>query len=79
MAHLKDIQKKVPSACTVAGRVIAYESGKHYDLGAYLGDGAVQLSQEGEKLLSPPPKPAEEKPAKAAAKGGGLSLNDLEV
>lgn len=78
MAHLKDIQKKVPSACTVAGRVIAYENGKHYDLGAYLGDGAVQLSQEGEKLLSPPPKPAEEKPAKAA-KGGGLSLNDLEV
>lgn len=56
MPHLKDVRKVVPNAETVAGRVIAYHKGEHVDLGAYVGDGMVVLSKDGEKLLAPPKK-----------------------
>ena len=53
MASLKAVQKRVPGADTVAGRVIAFVNGKHYDLGEYVGEGAVVLSKDGEKLMAP--------------------------
>lgn len=76
MPQLKEIQKKVPTADVVAGRVIAFHEGKHYDLGEYMGEGVVVLSHEGEKLLTP--KKAKQKPAEF--KGVGLDdLSSLEV
>lgn len=74
MPQLKDVQKKVPGAHTLAGRVIAFYKGKHYDLGHYVGDGVVLLSTDGEKLMKPAKAKAEEK---SAAKG--LDLDNLEV
>jgi hypothetical protein len=56
MASLKAIQKRVPSATTMVGRVIAFVDGKHYDMGQYVGDGSVILSKEGEKLMAPAKK-----------------------
>lgn len=78
MASLKALQKKVPGAEAVAGRVIAFYQGKHYDLGEYVGDGMVVLSQDGERLLNPPP---EELPQKKPGKGLSfdVSLDDLEM
>jgi hypothetical protein len=76
MASLKAVQKRVPGADTVAGRVIAFVNGKHYDLGEYVGEGAVVLSKDGEKLMAPKPLPQKpiidvtlEEPA-AASQGG---------
>lgn len=83
MPSLKDVQKVVPSAETVAGRVIAHHNGKHLDLGAYVGDGAVVLSKEGEEVMSSAPKA--EKKSKVAPNinskpaAGGLNLSDLDV
>lgn len=62
--QLKALQKKIPTADTVAGRVIAFHEGKHYDLGEYVGDGLVILSRDGEKLMAPP-KATEVKKSKA--------------
>ena len=76
MPQLKDIQKRIPSADTVAGRVIAYHEGKHYDLGEYVGDGIVMLSRDGEKLMTPEPKKSE---VKKPAKGLDITLDDLEL
>lgn len=75
MAKLKDVQAKIPSADTVAGRVIAFHEGKHYDLGAYVGDGVVQLSPEGEALM----RPADVEPKRATRKASfpGVDSSDL--
>ena len=54
MASLKAIQRKIPGADSVAGRVIAFHQGKHYDLGQYVGEGSVILSQDGERLMAQP-------------------------
>jgi hypothetical protein len=54
--QLKALQKKIPSADAVAGRIIAFHEGKHYDLGEYVGDGLVILSRDAEQLLAPPVK-----------------------
>lgn len=82
MASLKQLQKKVPGAETVAGRVIAYHNGKHYDLGEYVGDDAVVLSKDGERLMNP--EKFEPKQPKLAGKPppipkGLLGLEDLDV
>lgn len=82
MPSLKDLQKVVPNAETVAGRVIAFHKGKHLDLGQYVGDGAVVLSKDGEEAMAQ--QPVEKKPARKVApnlniKSGGLDLSDLEV
>jgi hypothetical protein len=66
MAQLKELQKKVPTADVVAGRVIAYHKGKHIDLGEYVGDGLVSLTKEGQDLMVPLKKETE-------------SLKDLDV
>lgn len=82
MALLKDLQKVAPGADTVAGRVVVFHNGKHLDLGQYVGDGSVVLSQEGEELLSPPVK-SEIKPGRKQAPNlnakalGGLDLPKL--
>ena len=73
MPQLKELQKKIPSADAVAGRVIAFHEGKHYDLGQYMGEGVVVLSPEGVKLLSP--KKAQQKPAEFK----GVDLDDLSA
>lgn len=65
MPSLKDVQKVVPGAETVAGRVIAFHNGQHVDLGEYVGDGAVVLSKAGEEVLSPAKNP--EKPGRKLA------------
>jgi hypothetical protein len=51
MPSLETLQKRIPSADTVAGRCICFHEGKHYDLGAYVGDGQVILEGEGRKLI----------------------------
>lgn len=83
MASLAAIQKVFPEAATVAGRVILFHKGKHYDLGAYVGDGAVVLTKEGEELLFPPEqadKPVAKRAGKPAVQQkGGLQLDDVEV
>ena len=75
MPQLKDVQKKIPSADTVAGRVIAYHEGKHYDLGAYVGDGVVLLSPDGEKLMAPPKKEVKKPKADLA----DVNFDDLSL
>lgn len=69
MASLKAIKKRVPSADSIAGRVIAYVDGKHVDMGQYVGEGSVVLSQAGEKLMAPP-KPVEREPGSESAVTG---------
>ena len=76
MPTLKQVQAKIPSADTVAGRVLAYHNGKHYDIGEYVGDGAVHLNKTGEELLNPPAEEAKVAPVKAKK---GLDLDKLEV
>lgn len=61
MALLKEVQAKVPSATTIAGRVIAFHEGRHLDLGEYAGDGVVRLSTDGEAIM----KPVDEQPKQA--------------
>lgn len=87
MPSLKEVQSRVPSAATVAGRVIAYHNGKHLDLGQYVGVDAVVLSAAGEEIMSvqdaevvevkPRRKMAPNQNAKSEA--GLNSLKDLEV
>lgn len=85
MASLKAVQKKVPGADTVAGRVIAHYQGKHVDLGQYVGDDAVVLSPEGESIMSPPVEVSVEpknKRGRAAVNENakqGVDLSTLEV
>lgn len=74
MAQLKEVQKKVPSADVVAGRVIAYHKGKHYDLGEYVGDGLVSLSKEGQDLMVPLKRKATEQP-----KDLEITIGDLDL
>lgn len=71
--QLKALQKKVPEAEVVGGRVIAFVGMKHYDLGQYVGEGTVILSQEGEAFLAPSdeePKPAPRRAKKGDSDGG---------
>jgi hypothetical protein len=75
MPQLTDVQKKIPSAHTIAGRVIAYHNGKHYDLGQYMGEGLVMLSTDGEQLMAPP----KEAGIKRGVKKVDTILDDLEV
>ena len=73
MALLKDVKARIPSADTVAGRVIAHHEGKHVILGTYVGDGVVQLSKDGERLMTPVEE-AKAAPSKKAPKNlAGLS------
>ena len=79
---LKDVQAKIPSADSVAGRVVAFHEGKHYDLGQYVGDGVVKLSPEGEALLHEPDVPEVQAPAPRRGRKGlagfpGVSTSDL--
>jgi hypothetical protein len=73
--QLKALQKKIPTADTLAGRVIAFHEGKHYDLGEYVGDGLVVLSRDAEKLLSPA-KPVE---LKHKVKLDDTTIDDLDL
>lgn len=80
--HLKDLQAKIPGAASVAGRVIAFHEGKHRDLGAYVGDGVVKLSPEGEALMHEPDvEPLAAQAPRRAKKASfpGVSVNDLDV
>jgi hypothetical protein len=52
MPSLKAIQKVIPSAETMVGRVVAYHEGKHVDLGEFVGDDAVALSRAGQELVA---------------------------
>lgn len=77
MASLKSIQAVLPTAATIAGRVIAYHKGKHIDLGQYVDVDTVVLSSAGEACMAgespwPEKKPATKKPAKL-----GLDAVDL--
>lgn len=67
---LKDIKAKFPGVDAVVGRVVAFVNGKHVDLGAYVGDGVVQLSPEGAALMAPAAE--EEAPKRAPRRSGGL-------
>lgn len=53
--------RKFPDASTVVGRIVVYRDGKHLELGTYVGDNAVVLSADGERLMAPA-KTEEKKP-----------------
>lgn len=55
MPAIKDVQARYPNADSVGGRIICYYQGKHYDLGANIGDGMMSLSPDGERLMAPEP------------------------
>lgn len=84
MPQLDVIRKRVPSADTCVGRVIAFHNNKHYDLGAYVGEGQVVLSDEGKKLFEAldeaakvAKKPLKVPDSKAESKEDGLDKVEL--
>lgn len=78
MPTLDSVKAVVPSADTIAGRVIAYHNGKHYDLGEYVGEGVVVLSKDGEAIMATSvPVTA---PKKASGKHSAkLNLDDVDL
>lgn len=78
MPKLTELKQLIPSADSIAGRVICLHNGTHYDLGQYVGDDTVVLSTVGQALVDSLTAPAaEEKAREVSAVAKAAKKRDL--